>query len=144
MEAMATGVKTRPFHETIIEAIGRCPSPRSNQIFNLLELIKETTIPKGHDEIIAAIEEYFNIPNRQAFARDIREVKENLLARKRASEEKLANQEKGVNLDELQQEVERILNLLKDRQPGLFTWNGFMHERLQSLYVLISKALGKN
>ncbi len=49
----------------------------------------------------------------------------------------------GVNLDELQEETEKLLALLKDRQPGLMTWHEFLHERLQNLYVLISKALGK-
>jgi len=44
----------RPFHETIIAAINRCPGPANREIFRLFVLIKETRIPKGHDEIIAA------------------------------------------------------------------------------------------
>ncbi len=50
---------------------------------------------------------------------------------------------KGVNLDELQQETEKLLALLKDREPGLMTWNEFMYKRLTILYSLTSKALGK-
>lgn len=46
-------------------------------------------------------------------------------------------------LDEIQQEAEKLLALLKDRQPGLSTWNEFMQERLQSLHGLISQVLGK-
>ena len=52
-------------------------------------------------------------------------------------------EKKGVNLDDLQQEVEKLLALLKDRQPGLITWNEFMQERLQNLHKLTSSALGK-
>ena len=55
----------------------------------------------------------------------------------------LPGRKKGVNLDELQQETEKLLALLKDRQPGLMTWNEFLHERLQNLHTLTSKALGK-
>ena len=51
--------------------------------------------------------------------------------------------EKGVNLDDLQQETEKLLALLKDREPGLMTWNEFLHERLQNLHKLTSQALGK-
>lgn len=55
----------------------------------------------------------------------------------------LPGRKKGVNLDELQQEAEKLLALLNDRQPGLMTWNEFLHERLHSLHALTSKALGK-
>ncbi len=47
----------RPFHETIVDAIRRIP------VYNLpilADLICETTIPKGHDEIIAAWKEKMN------------------------------------------------------------------------------------
>ena len=54
----------------------------------------------------------------------------------------LPGREKGVNLDELQQEAEKLLALLKDRN-GLIIWNKLLHERLQNLHVLTAKALGK-
>ena len=54
-----------------------------------------------------------------------------------------ARENNGVNLDALQQETEKLLALLKDRQPGLMTWNEFMQERLQNLHKLASQALGK-
>ena len=44
----------RPFHETIVDAIRRV------SVYNLpllADLIRETKIPKGHDEIIAAWKE---------------------------------------------------------------------------------------
>lgn len=51
--------------------------------------------------------------------------------------------EKGINLDELTQEAEKLLGLLNDRQPGLITWNVLLYERLQSLYKLIAPAFNK-
>lgn len=48
-----------------------------------------------------------------------------------------------ISLDELQQEVEKLLALLKDRQPGQLTWHGFMVERLTRLNTLTSIALCK-
>ncbi len=73
----------KPFHETIITAIRNChPSPSDGAIFNLLNLVRETMIPKGHDEIIAAIDKYFDFPGSDKYARDIRLVKESLLAQK--------------------------------------------------------------
>ena len=46
----------------------------------------------------------------------------------------------NMNLDELQKETERPLALLKDRQPGIMTWNDFMRERLQSVVDLAASA----
>lgn len=51
---------------------------------------------------------------------------------------------KGINLDELQGEVEKLLALLKDREPGYMGWCMFMNERLTNLHALTSKALGKD
>lgn len=45
-----------------------------------------------------------------------------------------------MNLDELQAEVEKLLALLKDRQPGLFTWNEFLANRLRTIKAIIEKA----
>ena len=50
--------------------------------------------------------------------------------------------EKGVRLDDLQTEVEKLLLLLKDRQTGLMGWNGWMKERLENIHHLTGKALG--
>jgi uncharacterized membrane-anchored protein len=49
----------------------------------------------------------------------------------------------GVNLDDLQGEAERLLALLKDRQPGHATWHSFLEERLRKLHALTAQALGK-
>jgi hypothetical protein len=45
-----------------------------------------------------------------------------------------------MNLDELQTEIEKLSLLLRDRQPGLFTWNGFLKERLENVVNLAAKA----
>lgn len=49
----------------------------------------------------------------------------------------------GNSLDELQVEAEKLLSLLRDRQPGLVTWNKFLLQRLETLHNLTSQALGK-
>ncbi len=54
-----TAGKWRPFEVTIVEAIRRCPGPPSRDILVLLELIESTEIRKSHDQIVAAIDEYF-------------------------------------------------------------------------------------
>jgi len=79
--------KMRPFHETIVEAIGRCPSPSTGEILRLFQLIKDTVIPKDHDKIIAAIDKYFDFSGAGKWAREIREVKESILSQKPTSHE---------------------------------------------------------
>lgn len=85
----------RPFHETIVDAIERCTSPSTGEITRLFELIKETKIPAGHDTIIAAIDRYFDFPGGSKWARDIRLVKESILAQKQAAAEKAAKEKEG-------------------------------------------------
>lgn len=43
--------KTKPFHESIVDAINNCSFPGH---FYLARLIKITTIPKNHDAIVSA------------------------------------------------------------------------------------------
>lgn len=72
----------RPFHETIIDAINRCSAPSTGEILRLFQLIKETVIPKGHVEIVAAIEKYFDFPGAEKWADEISGVKNALLAQR--------------------------------------------------------------
>ena len=81
---------TRPFYETIVDAIRRCPGPSGGEILRLFTLIKETTILWDHDRIIAAIDEYFNFAGGEKWARDIRLVRESILAQKKEAEQKAA------------------------------------------------------
>lgn len=55
----------------------------------------------------------------------------------------IAKTQMDADLDELQQEAEKLVALLKDRQPGLMTWGMFLRDRLTRLHGLISTALGK-
>ena len=43
------------------------------------------------------------------------------------------------NLDELQKEVEKLLTLLKDRQPGLVSWHTFLQQRIDDISEWRSK-----
>lgn len=45
-----------------------------------------------------------------------------------------------MNLEKLQEETEKLLALLQDRQPGLMTWNMFLKERLESVVTLAAEA----
>lgn len=45
-----------------------------------------------------------------------------------------------MNLDELQIELEKTLALLKDRQPGMMTWNMFLADRLKAIKKMIEAA----
>ena len=56
-------VSVRPYHETIIDAIQRCrrgSCPESAEDKRLFILIKETAIPKGHeDAVLVALKTHF-------------------------------------------------------------------------------------
>lgn len=82
MQTTTTLDEKHPFHETIVEAIGRCGSPSTGEILRLFQLIKKTKIPKGHDEIIAAIDKFFDFPGSGKWAHEIMEVKESVLSQK--------------------------------------------------------------
>jgi hypothetical protein len=45
-----------------------------------------------------------------------------------------------MNLDDLQAEVEKLLSLLNNRQPGLMSWNNALYERLKNIKELAEKA----
>lgn len=47
-------------------------------------------------------------------------------------------QGKSIDLDDLQNETEKLLSLLKDRQLGLTSWNNLLSERLKSIHQKIS------
>jgi len=47
-------------------------------------------------------------------------------------------------LDELEREADLLLRLLKDRHPGLMTWNDFLGTRLRNLRKLIHEAVGRD
>ncbi|MFA5934515.1 MAG: hypothetical protein WC827_01355 [Candidatus Paceibacterota bacterium] len=80
--------KPLPFHESVVLAIRDCPHGSRFEIATLLELIKGTIIPKGHDKIIKAIDDHYDFLEKKLCEDEIREVKEHLLAQKKMSEQK--------------------------------------------------------
>ena len=127
----------KPFHETIVGAIGRASTADAQ---SLATLIKVTSISENHDAIIAA---WKKRTEEMYWGGEDLGVPASLLSQKQANEKKFEGTKKSINLDELQQRVKQLLALLKDRQPGLMGWNMFMQERLQDLHCLTSQALGK-
>lgn len=45
-----------------------------------------------------------------------------------------------MDLDRLQAEAEKLLDLLKCREPGLFTWNDFLRARILKIVRLAKQA----
>jgi hypothetical protein len=45
-----------------------------------------------------------------------------------------------MKLDELKREVQMLMALLDDPQPGLMSWNIMMHNRLVTLHRMIESA----
>lgn len=117
MCAATQRIQERPFHETIVNAIQRCSSPSSGEILRLFRLITETRIRKNHDQIILAIDKFFDFPGAGKWAREIREVKEAILGQKKVSAKKSVGKKKSVRLDDLQQETEKLLAILTIVSP---------------------------
>ncbi len=145
----------RPFHETVVDAIHRCHSPNSflgsTEILRLLLLIDETKIPRGHQEIIDAIDDFSkkhrlqDLPSEWGVAPQCIEItKELVLKQRQEAEEEQARKKESINLDELQREVEYLLSLLVDRHRGKVSWEFIMQNHLQKLHKLTSLALGES
>jgi hypothetical protein len=49
-----------------------------------------------------------------------------------------------VSLDGLQEECEKLLALLKDRQPGLISWHFEFNNRLSGLYTILAPLYGRS
>ena len=45
-----------------------------------------------------------------------------------------------MDLNKLQEETEKLLSLLKEREQGLMTWNLFLAEKLKSIVDLAAQA----
>lgn len=134
----------RPFHETIVEAIRTCGPASTGRIFLLTRLIRDTKIPKGHDEILAAIDEFFDFPGSNKYARDLREVRESLLAQKEAVTKKAGVSEtKEVDLNYLQWEAQKLHFCLNDRKPDSAEWKKSLQEIIETMHKLTAQALGK-
>lgn len=51
----------------------------------------------------------------------------------------MTKKRKIMDLDKLQEETEKLLVLLQDRQRGLMTWNMFLEERLKNIVNLAAE-----
>lgn len=129
---------SRPFHESLVDTILRASSA---ELELLATLIKSTKIPRNHDKIIAA----WNQRRKELRWGNVDlGVPASLHEQQEAAAKKAEGGEKQtINLDDLQQELKMTLALLKDRCPGLVSWNEFLRERLTNLHRLTSQALGK-
>ncbi|MFH0779630.1 MAG: hypothetical protein V1928_02100 [Parcubacteria group bacterium] len=129
--------KLMPFHEAIIEMINR---GSDENISFVLELLKITAIPKGHDEIIAAIEDkwgalaFWQIP--------IAEMKVHIFSQKQAAKEKAEDNKQNIDLEALLLQCKTLLSLLESLSPGT-TRTNLLDEHLEKMYELTKSALGK-
>ena len=89
----------RPFHETIVDAIRS--TNYHNELGCLIRLISVTKIPKGHDEIIAALEEKCRTIYHDGWESAVAGVKTGLLEQKAEAEREEAFESLALGLDEL-------------------------------------------
>lgn len=80
---MTTTTNLKPFHETIVEEIQKARLP--DQFLSLTRLIMTTAVPKGHDEIIAAIDQS-QFSTSDYWTKTIAQLKSTLLAQKEQAE----------------------------------------------------------
>lgn len=137
--------ETKPFHETIVDAIRQCSKPTTGEIIRLFEFIKKTTVPANHDAIIAAIDKYFDFPGANKWAREIRLVKEHLLAQKQAAKNKKND---SFDPETIKANLPFIIDHLDDihRLRNMFEKNNFidsfcfsLRRKLIGLYELTKK-----
>lgn len=74
----------QPFHQTIVEEIKRCPG--RHYMVVLLRQIRTTHIPANHDEIAAAIREFYSFGANVRWATDADTTLEALTEKKLATE----------------------------------------------------------
>ncbi len=53
-----------------------------------------------------------------------------------------AKQKDEVSYDKLQEEAEKLVSLLKDREVGMFSWHILLNERLKSIHDLLCPLFG--
>jgi len=46
-------------------------------------------------------------------------------------------QKTGVSYDELQEEAEKLVALLKERETGMFAWHMLLNERLKAFHDIL-------
>ena len=81
----------KPFHESILPFLRQCKlDPTSEQFRWCTKLIRATNIPKGHDQIAAALNEVMARPGAEKWFKDYEETTDGLNKQKAAAEAKSA------------------------------------------------------
>ena len=133
----------RPFHETILFSLRSCDLATDEEKVRILRLICQTRIPKGHDEILAAIDEVLSTLDIHKWSDTIRRTKESVLAQKKIAEEE--NPSKGMDgdLDDLQESARSMLTLLTERHPGAPAWVELFNKGLKKLHEATSRIVNQ-
>ena len=134
IEAKHPAVKLKPFHETIMDAISRCPAyPEVNEMLNLMILIESTRIPANHDSIMEAIDSYWDHPSSGHWHREISLVRASLMEQKKKVAKHKEDsfwesyKEKIVSKHFSDQEIKVLFSLLKQvqKQQAVELMKGF-------------------
>ncbi|MBI3956366.1 MAG: acyl carrier protein [Candidatus Kerfeldbacteria bacterium] len=91
--------------------------------------------------LIMLVDEEFGVELDDA-AMDSSTVGDVLAFIQRATGEPLDEPAGGIHLDHIQQETERLLSLLRDRQPGDGAWQTSLYQRFMKLRSLTDAAIG--
>ena len=112
----ATQKERRPFHETIVEAI---KNSVGNDVPILIELLRATKIPRGHDEIIVAVKEQWG--HLGYWAQEVADIVANLSKQKEETEQKVSSPSSNDKARALMIVIEKMIaryeNFHRDDNP---------------------------
>ncbi len=135
-------LQTRPFHEVVMEDIGKATTIR--ELWPISFQLKRITIPAGEvDKIFAGWSKRCIELGTSDLHFGVGSV---LLQQKEAAQEKAARGfQQGVELHELQAAMEAFLALSHNHHlsGSLVSWHHRLRVQLQNLHKLLSRALGK-
>lgn len=130
----------RPFHETIVNDILKATN---EELVFIASQLKKSIVPTNHDQIIEA----WNMRRKAMCWGDDLDlgVSASLLQQKQTAEAKAKQDKPGIELGNLQEQMEIFLALSHNHglTNSLVSWHIRLREQLQNLHRLISQALGK-
>jgi|SRR3989338_2681112 len=129
MLPVTENTKVRPFHETVVEAI--CHSQSPGEVVRLFQLLQNTRILEGHNEILAAARERVGkLENSWKWNDEMAALEKSLLAQRQAATNRNAL------LSHIKSEIGKLVERLGgDRQSNL--------REMVTLRALLSRALGE-
>lgn len=108
----------RPFHETLVQRIGRVNSATIN---DLLTDIQETTIPANHAAIFAAVVEIERMPDLSSFSLQFGKMKDAIIHQKAEAEARAAEKAKlATDADKVAELVKLVEEMACRAQEGSF------------------------